>query len=53
MKDTTTDKITALKKVLQQHEPVYTVIARSVEEYQLFKRQGFKESEIIREFKEG
>ena len=44
------DKLTALKKVLQQHDLVYMVIARSNEEYQFFKRQGFKESEIIREF---
>lgn len=52
MKDTTADRLAALEKVLQQHEPVYTVIARSAVEYQFFKRQGFKESEIIREFKE-
>lgn len=50
MKDTIADKFTALKKVLQQHDLVYTVVARSDEEYQFFKRQGFKESEIIREF---
>ena len=52
MKDTVADKLTALKKVLQQHDLVYTVIARSNEEYQFFKRQGFKESEIMREFDE-
>ena len=50
MKDTIADKLTSLKKVLQQHDLVYTVVARSDEEYQFFKRQGFKESEIIREF---
>lgn len=48
MKDTITDKLTSLKKVLQHHDLVYTVIARSDEEYQFFKRQGFKESEIMR-----
>lgn len=52
MKDTIADKLTSFKKVLQQHDLVYTVIARSDEEYQFFKRQGFKESEIIREFDE-
>lgn len=52
MKDTIADKLTALKKVLRQHDLVYTVIARSDEEYQFFKRHGFKESEIIREFDE-
>ena len=50
MKDTIADKLTALNKVLQQHDLVYTVVARSDEEYQFFKRQGFEESEIIREF---
>lgn len=52
MKNTVADKLTALKKVLQQHNLVYTVVARSDEEYQFFKRQGFEESEIIREFDE-
>ena len=52
MKDMTSNKLTALKKVIQQHDPSYIVIARSDEEYQFFKRQGFKESEIIREFDE-
>ena len=52
VKDTVDDKLIALKKVLQQHDLVYTVIARSDEEYQFFKRQGFKESEIMREFDE-
>lgn len=52
MKDVIANKLIALKKVLQQHDLVYTVIARSDEEYQFFKRHGFKESEIIREFDE-
>lgn len=41
-----------IRKVLQQHEPVYVTIARSNEEYLKLKKLGFKDSEIICQFKE-
>lgn len=48
-----TASIDEIRKALQQREPVYVTIARSVEEYQFLKRQGFKDNEILRQFKEG
>lgn len=44
--------IDEVRKALQQHEPTYVTIARSSEEYTQLRKLGFKDNEILRQFKE-